>query len=195
MNRRDFIKIATAAAVASGARNASSVQDDNLAKSAGSNIVRQLQNRNLILVEMTGGNDGLNTVVPYRNAEYYRNRPTIAIDSDKVLKLDEEFGMHPSMRSLKELWDAGEMTIVQGVGYPEPNRSHFRSIEIWETASNSNELLDRGWLAGIADSIVPKNDSEISAVALAHDDGPFAGSSGRTLIASNIDKFLSLIHI
>ena len=102
--------------------------------------------RLLVLVELKGGNDGLNTVIPYASPDYTRLRPTLAIARDQVLQLDEQRGLHPSLAPLLPLWQAGQLAIVQGVGYPEPNLSHFRSIDIWDTASHSTQTLSSGWL-------------------------------------------------
>ena len=102
--------------------------------------------RLLVLVELKGGNDGLNTVIPYASADYTRLRPTLAIARDQVLQLDEQRGLHPALAPLLPLWQGGQLAIVQGVGYPEPNLSHFRSIDIWDTASNSTQYLSSGWL-------------------------------------------------
>ena len=103
--------------------------------------------RILILVELKGGNDGLNTVVPYIDSAYYQLRPVIGIKPDEVIKLDGKTGLHAELRPLLALWEKGELGIVQGIGYPQPNLSHFRSIEIWETASKSTEYLADGWAA------------------------------------------------
>jgi uncharacterized protein (DUF1501 family) len=101
----------------------------------------------LILVELKGGNDGLNTVIPFADPAYAALRPTIGIHRDHVLQLDERTGLHPSMQPLMPLWRDGELAIVQGVGYPQQNLSHFRSMEIWDTASHANQYLHDGWLA------------------------------------------------
>ena len=101
----------------------------------------------LILVELKGGNDGLNTVVPYAAAEYYSLRPRLAIPREQVLQLDSTTGLHPSLQPLMPIWESRELAVVQGIGYPNANLSHFRSIEIWDTASSSNEYLREGWLA------------------------------------------------
>lgn len=102
--------------------------------------------RLLVLVELKGGNDGLNTVIPYASADYTRLRPTLAIARDQVLQLDEQRGLHPALAPLLPLWQSGQLAIVQGVGYPDPNLSHFRSIDIWDTASHSTQTLSSGWL-------------------------------------------------
>jgi len=103
--------------------------------------------RILILVELKGGNDGLNTVVPFADPAYAQLRPVIGLKADEVLRLDAKTGLHPALKPLLGLWEKGQLGIVQGVGYPEPNLSHFRSIEIWETASRSTEYLADGWAA------------------------------------------------
>src|SRR6266550_4821216 len=106
--------------------------------------------RILVVVEMTGGNDGLNTLVPYRNDKYYKVRPTLAIKPDKVMKLSDEVGLHSSMTGMKKLWDDGQLAIVQGCGYPNPNRSHFSSMEYWHTAV-PNGVESLGWIGRFAD--------------------------------------------
>ena len=88
----------------------------------------------LVVLQMAGGNDGLNTVVPFANDYYLKARPQLALKAGAVLKLNDSIGLHPNLSALKELFDAGQLGIVQGVGYPNPNRSHFRSTEIWQTA-------------------------------------------------------------
>ena len=102
--------------------------------------------RLLVLVELKGGNDGLNTVVPYADPDYYRLRPALAICRDQVLQLDERLGLHPSLAPLMPLWQRGEMAILQGVGYPDPSLSHCRSIEIWDTACISGQCPPDDWL-------------------------------------------------
>jgi uncharacterized protein (DUF1501 family) len=102
--------------------------------------------RTLVLIQLAGGNDGLNTVVPYRDDVYYRSRPKLAIDAQSVLPLDDHCGLHPQMDAMKRLWDDGLLTLVQGVGYPNPDLSHFRSTEIWETGSAADQSLSSGWI-------------------------------------------------
>lgn len=103
--------------------------------------------RILVLVELKGGNDGLNTVVPYAHPAYAQLRPTLALKPDEVLKLNSSIGLHPSLAPLLPLFEKREMAVLLGLGYPQPNLSHFRSIEIWDTASRSTEYLDEGWVA------------------------------------------------
>ncbi|MDB6094834.1 MAG: twin-arginine translocation pathway signal protein [Verrucomicrobia bacterium] len=106
----------------------------------------------LVLVQLAGGNDGLNTLVPFEDANYYRLRPTLGLAKDKVLQLSDTVGLHPSCGALHELFHDGKLAVVQNVGYPNPNRSHFRSTEIWETASGSNEFLSEGWIGRYLDN-------------------------------------------
>jgi uncharacterized protein (DUF1501 family) len=109
-------------------------------------------NKVLVVLQLSGGNDGLNTVIPVRNDIYFRERPVLAINKDKALTLTDEVGLHPSLTNLKALFDEGDMAILNNVGYPNPDRSHFRSMDIWQTASNSNEYLSSGWLGRYLDA-------------------------------------------
>jgi uncharacterized protein (DUF1501 family) len=106
----------------------------------------------LVLVQLAGGNDGLNTLVPFEDADYYRLRPTIGIPKDKVLPVGDTLGLHPSCAAMQGLFHDGKLAIVQNVGYPNPNRSHFRSTEIWETASSSADFLPTGWIGRYLDN-------------------------------------------
>lgn len=106
----------------------------------------------LIVVQFSGGNDGLNTVIPYRNDLYYKNRPGIGIAERDVLKIHDQQGLHPAMNGLRELYDDGLVTLLNSVGYPNPDRSHFRSMDIWHTASDSNAYWSTGWLGRYLDS-------------------------------------------
>lgn len=113
-----------------------------------------LANRTLIVVQLAGGNDGLNTVVPYADGTYYQNRKNIGVPADQVLQLDDRFGLHPSLGGFKALWDQGKLGIVHGVGYPNPNFSHFKSMDIWQTANPEGKDNDEGWLAKLVKGVV-----------------------------------------
>jgi uncharacterized protein (DUF1501 family) len=106
----------------------------------------------LVLIQLAGGNDGLNAVVPYTNDFYYRARPTLGIPANLVLPLDGTLGLNPALAGFKSLFDAGHLSVVNGVGYPNPNRSHFRATEIWQTASDSDQNLTDGWLGRYFDN-------------------------------------------
>ncbi len=109
-------------------------------------------NKVLVVIQLSGGNDGLNTVIPVRNDIYYRERPRLGIPRDKALSLTDEAGIHPSLQTFKALFDDGCLSILNSVGYPNPDRSHFRSMDIWHSASNSNEYLTTGWLGKYLDA-------------------------------------------
>src|SRR5947207_11687123 len=106
----------------------------------------------LVVLQMAGGNDGLNTVVPYANDHYHKARPRLGLNEKDVLKLNDQIGLHSNLAGLKDLYDAGHLSIIQGVGYPNPNRSHFRSTEIWQTASDSQRIEAYGWLGRYFDN-------------------------------------------
>jgi uncharacterized protein (DUF1501 family) len=147
--------------------------------------------RLLVLLELKGGNDGLNTVVPYADRDYYALRPRLAIARDQVLKLDERVGLNPALGGLMPLWNSHELAIVQGVGYPQPNLSHFRSIDIWDTASRSDEYLNEGWLARAFARAPAPSDFVADGVVLGSQEmGPLAGGSARTLALDDPQRFL-----
>ena len=106
----------------------------------------------LVILQLAGGNDGLNTLVPFEDDAYFRARPTLAIPKSKVLPLSGGFGLHPELTGLKSLHDDGHLAVLHGVGYPNPNRSHFRSTEIWQTASDAEKTEHHGWLGRYFDS-------------------------------------------
>jgi uncharacterized protein (DUF1501 family) len=106
----------------------------------------------LVVLQMAGGNDGLNMVVPYADDAYYRARPQLGLPADKLLKLDQYVGLNGKLTSLKGLFDEGHLAVVQGVGYPNSNRSHFRSTEIWQTASDADRNVSEGWIGRYFDS-------------------------------------------
>jgi len=103
----------------------------------------------VVLVELKGGNDGFNTLVPFADELYYRYRPSIGIQPRQLLPLDQQVGMHPRMKALMPLWNKGNMAWIQGVGYPNPILSHFRSMDIWNSASNANQVIESGWLSRV----------------------------------------------
>lgn len=110
--------------------------------------------RILVVVQLGGGNDGLNTVVPVTDDAYYRARPNLAVPRTSVLRLGDDLGLHPALAPVKELYDGGAMAIVQGVGYPNPSRSHFKSMEIWQTADPDGRMR-YGWIGRYFDSKCP----------------------------------------
>jgi len=105
----------------------------------------------LVFIQLNGGNDGLNTFVPYDNPLYFELRSKIALSKDLVISKNNGMAFHPALKNFAEIQQKGDMSILQNVGYPEPNRSHFRSQEIWQTASASNQYLNEGWLGRYLD--------------------------------------------
>lgn len=129
--------------------------------------------RLLVLVELNGGNDGLNTVVPYADPAYAAARPRLAVPRDRVLQLDERLGLHPALAPLRPLWESRELSLALGLGYARPNRSHFRSIEIWNSASAAEETLQEGWLS----RVLTETDGQdaVQGIVLGGPEGPLAG--------------------
>ena len=125
---------------------------DALAANALTQSVTGKDDTILVVLQLAGGNDGLNTIVPYADDAYHRVRPKLALLPDKTLKLDSQIGLNPRLTALNSLYDSGQLAIVQGVGYPNPNRSHFRSTEIWQTASDANQVESEGWLGRYFDN-------------------------------------------
>jgi uncharacterized protein (DUF1501 family) len=151
-SRRDFLS-AAANALGVGAALPLLFRETNLAFAANfmAGVEEKHPNRILVVLELSGGNDGLNTVVPYQNGEYYRLRPTIAVAKNQVLKLGDEFGLHPNLLGWERLFKDGHMAIVHGCGYPNPNRSHFESMRFWHTGvPNAPERY--GWVGRFADA-------------------------------------------
>jgi uncharacterized protein (DUF1501 family) len=117
----------------------------------------------LVVLQLTGGNDALNTIVPYGDGVYYDNRRTVRIAEDQVLPIDNSFGFNPAMRAIKPFWDAGTMAVISGIGYPNPNYSHFRSMDIWYTCEPDKVATD-GWLGKTVRHIDPKAENVLTAV-------------------------------
>jgi uncharacterized protein (DUF1501 family) len=109
-------------------------------------------NKVMVVIQFSGGNDGLNTVIPITNDIYYKERPKLAIKKDKALSLTDEIGLNPALEAFKGLYDEGNLSILNNVGYPNPDRSHFRSMDIWHSASNSNDYVHTGWLGRYLDA-------------------------------------------
>jgi uncharacterized protein (DUF1501 family) len=149
----------------------------------------------LVLVELRGGNDGLNTVVPVDDGRYHDLRPRLGLQPDAVTRLQNGPALHPSLAPLAPLWEKGELAIVQGVGYPQPNLSHFRSIEIWDTASDSQQVLQTGWLTRAVQ--IDDRFSQYSAdgvVIGAADLGPLGGGA-RAIALSDPARFAAAARL
>ncbi|GAC1445160.1 MAG: DUF1501 domain-containing protein [Chloroflexota bacterium] len=119
----------------------------------------------LVVIQQAGGNDGLNTVVPYTNTQYYKRRPTLAIHPDRVLALDSTVGLHPYLAGIKSIWDEGNLAVVQGVGYPNPDLSHFKSTIVWQTG-DPLATQDTGWLGRYLDTALDGDHNPLKAVSI-----------------------------
>src|SRR5882672_7533814 len=146
--------------------------------------------RILLLVELKGSNDGLNTLVPYADPKYRELRPAIGVARERILPLDERVGLHEKLEPLMESWKAKDLAILQGVGYPYPNRSHFRSIEIWDTASASSQTLSEGWIAqAFHDTSLPKGVG-VDSIVIDTNALPSTGPGLRTIVMQDAENFL-----
>jgi uncharacterized protein (DUF1501 family) len=117
----------------------------------------------LVVLQLSGGNDALNTVIPYSDPLYLENRPVVRIDPEKVLPINDRIGFNPAMEPIKALWDEGKVAIIQGIGYPHPNRSHFRSMHIWHTCE-PDKVGTEGWLGRTIRDIDPNHDNVLTGV-------------------------------
>ena len=126
-------------------------------------MVSNGHDRSLVVIQLSGGNDCLNTVVPYNDGSYYDFRPTVRIEQDTVLPLNDELGFNPNMGPIKRLWDEGKVALINGIGYPSPNRSHFRSMDIWHTAE-PEKIASEGWLGRAIRELDPKAENVLTGV-------------------------------
>ena len=143
MERRDFLK--------NSALASSLFMVPSFVKAFENVATKSLGFKKLVIIQLAGGNDGLNTIIPYTNDIYYKERPKLAISKNAVLKATDTLGFHKNLAPLKNLYDKGYLSIINNVGYPNPNRSHFRSTDIWHTASDADQYLDTGWLGRFID--------------------------------------------
>ncbi len=142
------------------------------------------RSQTMILVELRGGNDGVNTLLPPDRERYQRLRPRLSLAHDETLMLQDGMAMHSALAGLEDSWASRDLAWIQGVGYPDPNRSHFRGIDIWETASDADQYLDEGWLASLLAN------RPTAAVAIGTDRGPFASESVRSISLDNPAQFI-----
>jgi uncharacterized protein (DUF1501 family) len=146
--------------------------------------------RVLVQVELKGGNDGLNTLIPYADPLYRQFRPGIGVPRNKTVQLDEHVGLNERLEPLMEAWKARDFAIIQGVGYPYPNRSHFRSIEIWDTASASSETLSEGWVSRAFDGVQLPRGAGVDSIVADTNSLPMMGPGLRTIVMQDADNFL-----
>jgi uncharacterized protein (DUF1501 family) len=192
MNRRNFLSTSFLSTSAGLALAGGALQFGNASIAHAQSSTAKSYGNLLILVELKGGNDGLNMVVPYANDKYRELRPNIQIAKGKEIQLSDAVGLHPALEPLKKLWDDKQLAVVQGVGYPQANLSHFRSIEIWETASKSEEYLDEGWLTRVFEQRpAPKQYAVDGVIVGSNEMGPFTGHGSRAIALSSTRGFAS----
>jgi uncharacterized protein (DUF1501 family) len=132
------------------------------------------QDRVLVVVQLSGGNDGLNTVIPYNHDEYRKRRPTLAIPASNIIKSNDQCGFHPELRGFADLLEQQQLTVVQGVGYANPNRSHFESMDIWHTCHMKNEQRVTGWLGRFLDQSPRADGIDVPAIHFGGEQQPLA---------------------
>jgi uncharacterized protein (DUF1501 family) len=144
IKRRNFIQY--------GSLATASMMVPQFLKAFGKSQAVPAGNKVMVVIQLSGGNDGLNTVIPVRNDIYYSKRSRLAIAKEKALMIGAEAGLHPALGAFRELYDDGSLAVLNGVGYPNPDRSHFRSMDIWHSASKSDEYIYSGWLGRYLDA-------------------------------------------
>ncbi len=180
MNRRDFIKFASLSPLVGMTPEVLFAKAQQSLANTRSKIV--------VLLELRGGNDALNTLIPYGDSHYYKLRPSLAIKENALIKLNDgnDMGMHPSLRPLQTYWQNGQLAWIQGLGYPQPNRSHFRSREIWTTASIKKQREKLGWVSQVFTGSKNTNGVSISEAL-----GPLEGKGTRNLRIGSPEDFLN----
>lgn len=163
--RRRFLADVSASAATAGLVSLASTTPLFLTQSAAAGA-EQKGDSILVVVQLSGGNDGLNTVIPYKHDLYRRARPSLVQDAATVIKLKDDLGMHSALKGFGKLWEAGQLAIVQGVGYPNPNRSHFESMDIWHTANLKLGDRTSGWLGRTFDQLKLAQPEQQSSPAL-----------------------------
>lgn len=179
MNRRKLLQMMGTAALLP-------VMPFRLSQAAGYN------GRRVILLELAGANDGLNTVVPYSDERYYQLRPTIGLKADNLITLDTQFALHNALKPVMPLWESGEFAIAHGLGYPSPNRSHFKSIALWETGGDGNRAARSGWSTHDIEHAYASTELDAHGIVLGGDMGVFSSAEGNWLSMSSVDQFSNL---
>src|SRR5262245_21080356 len=181
-HRRDFLKSSLAAStlVALGSASVPTF----LSRSARAARSAPSGDRVLVIVQLIGGNDGLNTVVPHRHDGYVRNRRALRLATGSLPRINDEIGLHPSMGQMAKLLEDGRLAVVQGVGYPNPDRSHFRSMEVWESARLEPGAIETGWLGRAIDGLPTQAGDDNRALHIGSRTLPLALRAKRTEVPS-----------
>ena len=189
IQRRQFLRDVQALAGA-GALLSLSGTAPLLLQRAAADADESNNNRVLVVLQLSGGNDGLNTLIPFRHDEYVKARPTLAIPESQVLKLTDELGLHPAMTGLREQFEKSRVAFLQGIGYDNPNRSHFESMDIWHTCRRKDEGRNTGWLGRCCDRW-GSLDGDVPGLHLGANKQPLALAAERTPSPSigSLEKF------
>lgn len=175
MNRRSLLKMLSGLSVLQLLPNAS---------------MAAIGSRRVILLELAGANDGLNTVAPYKDDRYHKLRPTIGLRAEQVIALDDNFGFHQGLKNLMPLWENGEMAIIHGLGYPNPNRSHFASIALWEAGNDGNNNSRRsGWITHDIEHAYAISNIDAHGISLGGGMGVFHSQRGNWLSMETASQF------
>lgn len=162
---------------------------DSMAADSATQIATGKDNPILVVLQLAGGNDGLNTVIPYADSAYYSSRPKIGVAAKEVLRVNDHLGLHPGLKGFQSLVNDGNLSVIQGVGYPNPNRSHFRATEIWQTASESEQALSTGWLGRYFDNACPGEDAACGISISGETPQSFAGKTGKGISFSDAQDY------
>lgn len=180
MNRRQFLSSAAGSAAAIGLVP---VIPQVLLRACESTLGKE-NNNVLVVVQLTGGNDGLNTIVPFGDDAYYRNRYSLGIGKNAVRKIDNHVGFHSEMKGFADLLEAGRLNVVQGVGYPNPNRSHFEAMDLWHTAHRKREQIPVGWLGSCFEASQSTENVDVPGIHFGSENQPLALASHSVQIPS-----------
>lgn len=183
MNRRKLLQLAAVAPFMC-------YQSSVLAQKHKAEVLDKDKMRYLLLVELHGGNDSLNMCVPYSQNVYYESRPSIAVPKQELIRLNEHIGLNGIMAPLEPIWEAAELAVLPGIGYPKPNRSHFRSIEIWDTASDSDEYLDNGWLGEMLVKFPLSSRMAAQGIVLGRNPAPLISDNVKMLVMNDRNSFI-----
>jgi len=148
--------------------------------------------RRLVLIELSGANDGLNTIIPNNDHRYRELRPNIGLDKSETISLSNDFGLHEAMKPMGRLWESGEMAVVHGLGYPGANRSHFKSIALWETGGDGTAAGRTGWLTEDVENMPGQEQLEAHGISLDGGMGIFSSPSGVWLSMTSAQQFMEL---
>jgi uncharacterized protein (DUF1501 family) len=157
-SRKDFLRLAGLASASMMLPNFLRGNGQQAQSLVNRLLLQRTNGKRLVVVQLSGGNDGLNTIIPFADDLYHSNREGIGLKAAEVLRIDDHFGFHPNLQGLSALYHDGHFAFLNSVGYPNPNRSHFRSMDIWQTASDENKYLATGWVGRWLDASCPGQD-------------------------------------